>query len=76
MAVSPLAALIRTGRAKLGISQRTLADRLGISQSAVAAWETGVVRPSLDRMAKLGGELGIELVDLVGAVSEGASDGS
>ena len=35
------------------ISQRTLADMLGITQQAVAKWETGRSTPDTDTLQKL-----------------------
>ena len=49
---------LRRRRERLGISQRDLADRLGVDQSSVAKWETGDRKPS--------GPLLIELMDLLG----------
>lgn len=37
---------VKALRKDLGINQETLAERLGVSRSAVARWETNVQRPT------------------------------
>lgn len=37
---------IRVRRVELGLSQNELADKLGISQSSLSAWERGIYEPS------------------------------
>lgn len=53
-----LPGLVRRVRRRLGVSQRALAEMLGVSQSRVARWETGRVIPSaadLEDVLALGG---------------------
>lgn len=38
--------LIREARLRSGLSQRTLADRLGTSHAAISRWERGIVKPT------------------------------
>lgn len=49
-------------RAQHELSQRQLADRLGVHQSDVARMETGEHTPSLERLIRVAGGLGIELM--------------
>lgn len=61
--------LIRRIRRVADLSQRDLAQRLGISQSTVARWETGRSSPTLgvvEQMLALGG-LRLEMTDATGA---------
>ena len=77
MSTSPRAAaepagpgLVRRVRRRADLSQRDLADRLGVSQSTVARWETGKTSPSLSmvhELATLAG-LRVALVDDTGSV--------
>ncbi len=51
------AAIIRNIRRSLGLSQQQFADKLGLSQGAVAAWETGRTQPSFDVLYRMVHEL-------------------
>lgn len=44
---------IKTLRRKKGLSQKELAELLGLNQSAVAQWETGKTAPNFRRLKKL-----------------------
>lgn len=44
---------IRLFRKKAGLRQPELADRLGISKTAVSSWETGHSRPDIDHLPRL-----------------------
>jgi transcriptional regulator with XRE-family HTH domain len=48
-------------RAEHGLSQRELAQRLGIKQPQVARLELGEVNPSVDTLMRLAAGLGIEI---------------
>lgn len=48
------AALIRTLRTEVGLSQKMLADKLGIRQNTISLLETGKQKPNLDMAVKLG----------------------
>lgn len=58
---------VRTIRARRGISQQVLADRVGVSRGAVAKWENGE-RPIDSRrtLLALAGALGVTVGDLTG----------
>lgn len=49
-------------RAEHGLSQRQLAERLGVHQSDVARMETGEHTPTLDRLVRVAKGLDIELM--------------
>jgi len=49
-------------RAKHGLSQRQLAERLGVHQSDVARMESGEHAPSLERLVRIASGLEIELM--------------
>lgn len=40
-------------RYQLGLTQRSLAAKLGVSQTAISHWERGETYPSIERMAQL-----------------------
>lgn len=44
---------IKRLRKELGISQKELAERIGVSNSRVSNWEQGINRPDADILAKL-----------------------
>ena len=48
-------------RAKLGLSQRELAELTGTTQSAIARLESGSRAPRLDTLLRVAGALGCEL---------------
>lgn len=45
--------LLREARRRAGLSQETLAEKLGTTQSAVARWESGAVSPRLDTLERI-----------------------
>ena len=60
--------LIREARLRAGLTQQELADRLGATQSVVARWESGRVRPSAETLTSIVEACGLELrVSLVDA---------
>lgn len=44
---------IRKYREKQNISQKKLADMIGVSNSRVSNWEQGINRPDIDTLAKI-----------------------
>ena len=44
---------IRKYREELGISQRQLAEQIGVSNGRVSNWEQGINRPDADMLAEL-----------------------
>ena len=49
-------------RAKKGFSQRKLAKKIGITQSALARFETGNINPTLSFLQKITSGLGLKLL--------------
>ena len=56
-----LAAIVRQGRARLGLTMTQLAERAGISRQMVALVEGGSANPTLEVMSRLVDALGIRL---------------
>ncbi|MEK9167777.1 MAG: helix-turn-helix transcriptional regulator [Patescibacteria group bacterium] len=54
-------AMIRA-RLKSGVTQRQLADKIGVAQSALARFESGRVSPTLSFVKKVTQGLGLKLV--------------
>ena len=52
---------IRARRDAVGLTQEKLAAACGVSRAAVAQWESGVTRPSLDNLVKAAEALGVWL---------------
>lgn len=53
--------IIKKLRAKLGLSQKEFAKKLGVSQSAASHWERGVTQPNIKiafQMSKLAARAG------------------
>jgi transcriptional regulator with XRE-family HTH domain len=61
--IAPLIALLAAARQAQGITQRDLADRIGVTDDLVSRWESGVRQPRLDNLvawvAALGGVVAI-----------------
>jgi ribosome-binding protein aMBF1 (putative translation factor) len=57
-----LARLIIAQRIEHGLTQRTLAERMGTSETAISRLESGQHRPSVETLHKLGRALGRRLV--------------
>ena len=54
----------KTARTAKGISQKKLAEELGIEQATVSAWECGIATPPASRLASICEVLGCTLDDL------------
>ena len=65
-----LASLVRSVRQRSGLSQQTLAARLGSSQSRVAKLEAGDTSVSLDLLVKAALAAGAGKTDLARAITE------
>ena len=64
LADDPLAERLRHLRKQAGLSQKALAERLGISGPAIAQWETGRHRPDTRWLPKLASLLNCQPSDL------------
>ena len=53
-------------RAKNGLTQADIADKLGITSRAVGAWENGRSKPRLDKMAEIAVLFDTTVADLMG----------
>lgn len=58
---------IRIARTKAGLSQKGLADKLGVSDKTVSAYETGRAIPPTKVLAKIATITGVSLSELMGA---------
>ena len=56
---------IKQARERAGLTQDTLASRLGLTDAAVSAWEVGTVRPTAQQLADTANVLGVLASDLV-----------
>ena len=52
-------------RARAGMSQGELADRLEVSRQSVSKWETGAGVPEIDKLVKMSALFGVTLDELV-----------
>jgi transcriptional regulator with XRE-family HTH domain len=64
---------VKRYREKSGMSQKELADHLGLNPSTVAHWETGKSSPSADTIGKLCEMFSVTPVVFMGIADEGAS---
>lgn len=51
---------IRRQREHLGLTQKQLAERVGVDQSAVSFWENGTKAPTVERQLAIANALGID----------------
>lgn len=58
--------IIERLRREKGLSQKDLANILGVSQSAISKYETGVALPSLNTARKIASALGCTIDELFG----------
>lgn len=57
---------IRKARENAGVTQEELAERIGVSRSAVARWELGEIEPKLKNLVALAVELEVSTDELLG----------
>lgn len=56
---------IFTLRRAAGLSQETLAERVGVSRQAIGKWESGTSLPGLDNLQSLAAALGVGCDELL-----------
>ena len=61
---------IQTARKAKGMSQETLAEKIGVSRQALGKWEKDTALPGLDNLQALAAELGTGMDALLGAQAE------
>ncbi len=61
---------IRSYRLTRGVSQKTLATKIGVGGSAVSNWENGVNSIDIDTLYRVCRVLGVELNDMLGIEGE------
>jgi len=61
-----LAKNIRNFRQRLNMSQEKLAEAVGVTQGAVALWESGRASPQYSRLAVVANALGVTVSSLIG----------
>lgn len=57
---------LRQMREKAGLTQGDLADKLDVSRPAVSSWESGKIRPRLNKLQQLADLFGTTVADLMG----------
>lgn len=55
---------IATLRKRAGLTQKSLAAAMDVTDAAVAQWETGAAMPTADKLPKLAAVLGCTIDDL------------
>ncbi|MBQ2714897.1 MAG: helix-turn-helix transcriptional regulator [Clostridia bacterium] len=56
---------LKSVRAECGLTQKQVADKLGVVESCYANWEQGRTSPNVDMLRKLGEIFNISLDDLI-----------
>lgn len=62
---SEFGAFIAALRRERGMTQRELAEKVGVSDKAVSKWETGISLPDISLLPPLGEELGVTVTELL-----------
>ena len=60
---------IQTARKAKGISQETLAEKIGVSRQALGKWEKDTALPGVDNLQALAKELGVSVDALLGSAA-------
>lgn len=58
---------LRNLRIKAKLTQQDLSSRLGVTQAAVAMWETGKASPTVEKLTELAKILKCDINDLLGS---------
>lgn len=76
MDCAKVGALIRRLRMEKGMTQRSLAEKLGLSDKTISKWERGLGCPDVSLLRDLSGLLGVELSSMLeGDLSPNESNG-
>lgn len=67
---SPLGQYLRDRRIAAGLTQVTVAARIGVSQNSIQRYESGELEPRLHRLRQIGAVLGFDPVDALTACQE------
>ena len=65
---------IRQARKEAGLTQEQLAEKIGVTQGAIAQWENGITHPSYGILKPLAIALGKSLDELIGGSDDRVSD--
>lgn len=65
---------ITAGREAVGLSQGQLAERLGVKEKTIQAWENDRVEPRANRAQMLAGLLGVSLIWLLTGEGDGVDE--
>lgn len=65
---------LKTLRKQANLTQKQIADKMGISQPAYGDWERGVKRPTQDKLVKLAKLFNVSVDNLLGNESEVEED--
>ena len=61
----PFSENLKRIRLEKGLTQQHLADALGVTRSTVAAYESGRIEPSIEKLLNLSSSLGVSLDELI-----------
>ncbi|MVM53796.1 helix-turn-helix domain-containing protein [Gordonibacter sp. ResAG-26] len=70
MEVRRLGNNIASERAKLGLTQKEVAEKIGVSEKSVARWERGEIAPQATALKSLHGLFGCTVDYLLGLTEE------
>lgn len=56
---------IRAERARRNITQKELADAIGVSKTSIYLYETGRAVPAADKVKRIAGALGVSVSDII-----------
>ena len=65
MDTEKISKFISTARTKIGLTQKELADRIGVSDKTISKWETGKSLPDISYYEPLCGALNIKVNELL-----------
>lgn len=67
--------MIKTARMSKAMTQKQLADVMGVKRTTVSMWESGASLPSADKLPKLARVLGCTIDELFAEESERGTEG-